>query len=104
MKASETYTLVEAGDAYRVEITSGPFRGTLYSYGKVSFRDRNLGVPVLKFQFTIHSSSLDKALLQSLPEFKNLIGDILHDQLELQYSLNERQPDISEHDTRKSSS
>lgn len=107
MRAAETYKLVEkpSSDFYSVQITSGPFSGTIYTYGRVSFKGRSMGktsdVPILSFQFKIEQSSLPTKLLETLPEFKNLIGDILHDILEIRY-LHDGQPDSSNNHNIKS--
>ena len=87
MRASETYKLVEkpSSEFYSVQITSGPFRNTIYTYGKVSFKGGKSGVPILSFQYKVEESPLPIQLLDTLPEFKNQIGDILYDILEIQY-------------------
>jgi hypothetical protein len=78
LRASEAYKFVEkpSSDLYSIEITTGPFAGVIFTYGKVK-----IDPPTLKFDYVIEkvSSHLDKKLLESLPEFKNLLGDILHD-------------------------
>lgn len=104
MRAAETYKLVEkpSSDFYSVQITSGPFSDTIYTYGTVSFKGRSMGktsdVPILSFRFKIEQSPLPVKLLETLPEFKNLIGDILHDILEIRY-LHDGQSDspINDH-------
>lgn len=82
MRSAETYTFTErpSSQVYSIKITSGIFAGVIYSYGKVA-----LNPPTLKFDFTIEESpdNLPEKLLLALPEFKNLVGDILHDLLEL---------------------
>ena len=54
-----------------LEIQTGQFAGTIFSFGEVCFPDPN--EPILQFKHTIHESmgNVDS------DEFKNFIGDIL---------------------------
>lgn len=101
MKSTETYKLVEreTSDLYSVQITSGPFKGVIFTYGKVSFREGENGIPVLSFQYKIEESPLPSDLLKSIPEFKNTLGDILHDMLEAQYIAHDRLRDTTNNNT-----
>lgn len=54
-----------------IHLTSGPFKGIIYSYGKVQFIEEGETLR-LKFEYDLEESyQIDEA------EFKNYIGDIL---------------------------
>lgn len=54
-----------------LEIQTGQFAGTIFSFGEVNFPDPN--EPILQFDHTIHEQQGDTAS----NTFKNYIGDIL---------------------------
>lgn len=60
------------GESIRaLEVQTGQFVGTVYSYGEVKFPEGE--EPILWFEYTIHESKGDT----NSEEFKNFIGDIL---------------------------
>lgn len=54
-----------------LEIQTGYYSGTIFSYGAVSFPDPN--EPILQFGHTVHECNVDT----DTDDFRNFIGDIL---------------------------
>ena len=67
----------EGKNIIAIEITEGEFTGTVFSYGEVSFPDPN--EPMVWFEHTVYESNTDT----TNDKFKNFIGDILVEIIEL---------------------
>lgn len=70
------YYVEDGEQILAVEITSGEFNGTVFSYGKVEFPEPD--EPKLSFEYTVHHTDIDT----SNDRFKNRIGDILVEMIE----------------------
>jgi hypothetical protein len=65
----------EDESAVHIRLLEGPYKGTIYKYGKVGFEEKGDEV-YLQFKYdVIESPFKDKQLKQV--EFKNYIGDLL---------------------------
>jgi hypothetical protein len=62
-----------------IKLTSGPYSGIIYSYGKVSFEEQIDSLKI-KFEYEVHENEIE----YDEPEFKKYIGDLL------QYFLREK--------------
>jgi hypothetical protein len=56
-----------------IKLTSGPFQGIIYSYGKVKFEEQPDGTCKLKFEYEIHDSQVEYIK----EEFEFYIGELL---------------------------
>lgn len=55
-----------------IKLTSGPYSGIIYSYGKVSFDEQVDGYK-LNFEYEVHENDIE----YNKPEFENYIGELL---------------------------
>jgi hypothetical protein len=56
-----------------IKLTSGPFQGIIYSYGKVKFDEQDDGTCKLNFEYELHENSQE----YNKEEFEAYIGDLL---------------------------
>ena len=56
-----------------IKLTSGPFSGIIYSYGKVSFDPQEDDTCKLNFEYEVHENALE----YNIGEFENYIGELL---------------------------
>lgn len=56
-----------------IKLTSGPYSGIIYSYGKVSFDEQDDGTCKLNFEYEVHENHLEYDKV----EFEHYIGDLL---------------------------
>ena len=56
-----------------IKLTSGPYSGIIYSYGKVSFDEQKNGTCKLNFEYEVHENSME----YNKVEFEHYIGDLL---------------------------
>lgn len=61
----------------QIQILSGDFKDTVYSYGKVSVKEESEDEAYLSFTYNVSDTPLDKEELEKNIDFKNFIGDIL---------------------------
>jgi len=60
-----------------IKFLQGPYKDTLYKYGKVKFEEKNDQVYLL-FAYDVLESTVDKPkVLEKDENFKNYIGDLL---------------------------
>lgn len=60
-----------------IQILSGDFKDTIYSYGKVSVEEQGDDEASLAFTYNVVETPLVKEELEKNLDFKNFIGDIL---------------------------
>ena len=60
-----------------IKILTGPFKDTVYSYGRVAFRPLENGDISLEFKYNVEDSPLNKSDLESHEDFRGQLGDIL---------------------------
>ena len=64
-------------DFTSIEITSGPYSGVIYSYGKVKL-DQESVIPQLKFSFMVmNSGNFELEALEKDQDFVKIMDDIL---------------------------
>jgi hypothetical protein len=64
-------------DSTWIEITSGPYSGVIYSYGKVKL-DQESVIPQLRFSFMVmNSGEFELETLEKDQDFVKIMGDIL---------------------------
>ena len=62
-----------------IKFLEGPYKGTVFKYGKVKFEEKNEQMYLL-FAYDVLESSVDKPKkLEKDDKFKNYIGDLLVD-------------------------
>ena len=68
----------ENNELYSLKVLKGPFKGVIYTYGKVQITGTE-ETPVLKFDYTIESAPKPKkkSKLKKSKTFKNFMGDVL---------------------------
>jgi hypothetical protein len=67
----------EDATAVHIRFLDGPYKDTVYKYGKVKFEEKNEQVYLL-FGYDVLESSVDKPKkLEKDESFKNYIGDLL---------------------------
>lgn len=60
-----------------IKLTSGPFDGTIFKYGKIKFEEKN-DQAYLHFAYDVLESKVSKPKkLEKNEDFKNYIGDLL---------------------------
>ena len=62
--------------AVHIRLLDGPYKDTVYKYGKVGFEEKNEQV-YLQFKFDVIESPLKVKKLEKDLDFKNYIGDLL---------------------------
>ena len=69
----------EDGTAVHIKFLEGPYKDTLFKYGKVKFEEKNEQMYLL-FGYDVLESTIDKPKkLEKDETFKNYIGDLLVD-------------------------
>ena len=65
------------GTAVHIKFLEGPYKDTIFKYGKVKFKEENEQVYLL-FAYDVIESTVGKpAKLEKVEKFKNYIGDLL---------------------------
>ena len=65
------------GTAVHIKLLEGPYKDTIFKYGKVKFKEENDQVYLL-FAYDVLESTVSKPKkLQKDSEFKNYLGDLL---------------------------
>ena len=65
------------GTAVHIKLLDGPYKDTLFKYGKVKFKEENEQVYLL-FAYDVLESTVDKPKkMEKDNDFKNYIGDLL---------------------------
>ena len=65
------------GTAVHIKLLDGPYKDTLFKYGKVKFKEENEQVYLL-FAYDVLESTVDKpSKLEKDDKFKNYLGDLL---------------------------
>ena len=62
--------------AVHIKLLDGPYKDTVYKYGRVGFEEKNEQV-YLQFKFDVIESNIKIKKLEKDLEFKNYIGDLL---------------------------
>ena len=64
-------------DSVHIRLLEGPYKGTIYKYGKVKFEEKNDFMHLL-FAYYVLESTVDKPRkLEKDEDFKNYIGNLL---------------------------
>jgi hypothetical protein len=67
----------EDGTAVHIKFLDGPYKDTIFKYGKVKFEEKNDKIYLL-FAYDVLESPIDKPKkLEKNEQFKNYIGDLL---------------------------
>jgi hypothetical protein len=65
------------GTAVHIKLLEGPYKGTIFKYGKVKFKEENEQIYLL-FAYDVLESPIDKPKKMEKDEtFKNYLGDLL---------------------------
>jgi hypothetical protein len=65
------------GSAVHIKFLEGPYKGTIFKYGKVKFKEENDQIYLL-FAYDVLESTVDKPKkLEKDIDFKNYLGDLL---------------------------
>ena len=65
------------GSAVHIRLLEGPYKGTIFKYGKVKFKEENDQIYLL-FAYDVLESTVDKPKkLEKDTDFKNYLGDLL---------------------------
>jgi len=65
------------GTAVHIKLLEGPYKGTIFKYGKVKFKEENEQVYLL-FAYDVLESPIDKPRkMEKDTAFKNYLGDLL---------------------------
>jgi hypothetical protein len=56
-----------------IKLTSGPFQGIIYSYGKVKFEEQHDDICKLNFEYEVHNNQIE----YNKEEFEFYIGELL---------------------------
>ena len=65
------------GTAVHIKFLEGPYKDTIFKYGKVKFEEKN-DLVYLLFAYDVIESTIDKPRkLEKDDKFKNYIGDLL---------------------------
>jgi hypothetical protein len=62
--------------AVHIRLMQGPYKDTVYKYGRVGFEEKN-GEVYLQFNFDVIESIIKKNKLEKDLDFRNYIGDLL---------------------------
>ena len=62
--------------AVHIRLMGGPYKDTIYKYGRVGFEEKNEQV-YLQFKFDVIESSINAKKLEKDLDFRNYIGDLL---------------------------
>jgi len=69
----------EDGTAVHIKLLEGPYKDTLFKYGKVKFKEENDQVYLL-FAYDVLESNVDKPRkMEKDTDFKNYLGNLLVD-------------------------
>lgn len=66
----------EDEETVHIRLLEGPYKDTVYKYGRVGFEEKNEQV-YLQFKFDVIESSIKKKNLEKDLDFRNYIGDLL---------------------------
>jgi hypothetical protein len=66
----------EDEETVHIRLMEGPYKDTIYKYGRVGFEEKNDQV-YLQFKFDVIESSIKKNKLEKDNDFRNYIGDLL---------------------------
>jgi hypothetical protein len=66
-------------DTTHVRVLTGPYKDTLYKYGKVSFKEENDKAHLLFAFYVLESPMMKPKKLEQDPDFKQYAGDLLVD-------------------------
>jgi hypothetical protein len=66
----------EDEETVHIRLMEGPYKDTIYKYGRVGFEEKNEQV-YLQFKFDVIESSIQKKKLEKNNDFRNYIGDLL---------------------------
>ena len=66
----------EDEETVHIRLMEGPYKDTIYKYGRVGFEEKNEQV-YLQFKFDVIESTIKKSKLEKDDDFKNYIGDLL---------------------------
>ena len=65
------------GTSVHIKLLEGPYKGTIFKYGKVKFKEENEQIYLL-FAYDVLESPIDKPRKMEKDEkFKNYLGDLL---------------------------
>ena len=64
-------------DSVHIKLLSGPYKDTVYRYGKVSFKEEMDQMRLLFAYYVIESPVMKAKKLESNEDFKNYIGPLL---------------------------
>lgn len=70
------YPKEDAG-AVHVKFLQGPYKDTVFKYGKVKFEERHANVYLLFAYYVLESPVMKPKKLEKDSDFKNYIGDLL---------------------------
>lgn len=62
--------------AVHIRLMEGPYKDTIYKYGRVGFEEKNEQV-YLQFKFDVIESTIKTKKLEKDLDFRNYIGDLL---------------------------
>ena len=65
------------GSAVHIKLLDGPYKDTIFKYGKVKFEERQGNVYLLFAYYVIESPVMKPKKLESDSDFKNYIGPLL---------------------------
>ena len=65
------------GSAVHIKLLQGPYKDTIFKFGKVKFEERHGNVYLLFAYYVLESPVMKPKKLESDDDFKNYIGDIL---------------------------
>ena len=63
-------------ETVHIRLIEGPYKDTIYKYGRVGFEEKN-GEVYLQFKFDVIESTIKKKILEKDLDFRNYIGDLL---------------------------
>jgi hypothetical protein len=65
------------GTSVHIKLLEGPYKGTIFKYGKVKFKEENEQIYLL-FAYDVLESPIDKPRkMEKDEQFKNYLGDLL---------------------------
>ena len=66
----------EDEETVHIRLMEGPYKDTIYKYGRVGFEEKNEQV-YLQFKFDVIESTIKTKILEKDLDFRNYIGDLL---------------------------
>ena len=65
------------GSAVHIKLLDGPYKDTIFKYGKVKFEERQGNVYLLFAYYVLESPVMKPKKMEKDDDFKNYIGDLL---------------------------